>query len=360
MKLVIRGVLTTTSVVHQTAPETKGLQMKTNVYTCNGLLRGVPYVTANSVRGMIRRAAASLVLEQLEKTTGVISKNLYLSIVRGSFGRSAIYAGGLTFSQAVSAAKHPFAGLFGGGSLMLRSPWRIERDLIPVMTATAPLLPHEVQHAAIECVNPNDLLTISLMAPRDDFARLTDDARSVVEDVEAAYADHMANKKAQSAAKKADDTQSKDDLDNFATTECIVPGVPLYLGMTTSDITPAQAGMLLSGLLIWARNNALGGGSARGRGSFIPKLSLSIDGKQITDHLLTGDAPDLLLANVKEINDCLKACGDDLEATVSAAALNHVFPSEAKKEAKEPKVKALKVKAAAAPATETGDVGGAA
>lgn len=342
MKIVIRGVVTTTSLTHQTAPESKGQQMKTNVFTGNGLLRGVPYITANSVRGLIRRAAATLVLEQLEKTHGFISKNLYLSIVRGSFGRTAINAGGLTFSQAVSAAQHPFAGLFGGGSFMLRSPWRIERDLIPVIAATAPLLPQEVQHAALDCNKPEDLLTFSLMAPRDDFARLPEGARAVVADAEAAYSDHMANKLAQSAAKKDDDTKSKDDLDNFAMTECIIPGVPLYLGMTTSDITPAQTGMLLNGLLIWARNNALGGGSARGRGGFIPKLSLTIDGKKITDDLFTGDAPELMLADCKDVNECLKACGDDLAATVSAATLENVFPSESEK--KEEKIKKLKGK----------------
>lgn len=343
MQLIIRGVATTTALTHQTAPESKGLQMKTQIQTPNGMLRGVPYITANSVRGLIRRAAATLVLEQLEKTHGFISKNLYLSIVRGSFGRTAINAGGLTFSQAVKSAQHPFAGLFGGGSFMLRSPWRLERDLIPVITSTAPLLPRSVQHAALSCTRPEDLLAFSLMAPRDDFARLPEGARGVIADIEAAYADHMANKLAQSAAKKGDDSLSKDDLDNFAMTECIVPGVPLYLGMTTQDITPAQTGMLLSGLLIWARKNALGGGSARGHGSFIPNLSLTIDGKKITDDLLTGDAPELLLADCKEINDCLKACGDDLEATVSAATLEYVYPSDAEK--KEAKIKKLKGKA---------------
>ena len=352
MQLLIRGAVTTAAHTHQTAPEGAGVQLKTNVMTAVGLLRGLPYITANSVRGMIRRHAARVLFFRLIAAGQTVSRNLYLSIVRGSFARSGLQAGGATYSQMAAAAHNTFAGLFGGGAFMFRSLVRLESDLVPILTQNRPLLPQSVQVYAVDA-QPADLVVSLPMAPRDDFARLPADARDVVTGVGEAYNEHMSTKAQQSAAKRLGESSSSDNLDNFTTTECIIPGVPLYLSISTEPVTKAQAGLLLLALLGWANKNALGGGSARGRGSFVPNLALSIDGKPIVGNIFVGDAPNLTLADSPEINSLVAACEAALPVDGTPEALGDAFPSEIpeKKPKAEKKPKGPKAtKGASAPA----------
>ena len=343
--LVIRGTLTTTGLTHQTAPGGQGEQIKTAVATPEGLLRDVPYITSNSVRGLIRRAAADLLLEKLAQSKGQIHRNLYLSIVRGSYARTGVDAGGASYEKQLAAFSHVFAGLFGGGAYMYRSPWRIERDLLPVLEAYKGNFPFEVQARALNAT-PWQIITKTVLAPRDDFAQLPSMARQVVGDLQNSYNEHMGTKIEQSTAskvaKEAGEKTKKDDLNNFAETECIIPGVPLYLGMTATNVTPAQAGLLLLGLNRWVNRNALGGGSARGRGAFIPNLSLSIDGELVVDHLLVGDAPDVQLAQDPRVQQLVEACNAEIISAATPESLANVYPIELGKDTKEKKTKKAK------------------
>jgi CRISPR type IV-associated protein Csf2 len=331
MKVMVQGVVTTTGLTHQTSPEGDGQHIKTSMLTKTGILRDIPYITANSVRGLIRRAAAELVFEQLCADGMQISRNAYLSVVRGAFARTGIKAGGANFEEMAAARSHVFAGLFGGGVYMYRSAVRMERDLYPILAATAHLMPREVQQDAVELL-PRDLLTQAILAPRDDFARLPQAAREVVKDLSVAYSEHMATKERQAAAKDAakaeGKNEKKDDLDNFGTTQCMVPGVPLCFGVTASNINAAQAGLLLQGILRWANTNALGGGSARGRGTFTARLVLTIDGKLVTSNLLVGEAPELRLAQCEEITALVQACAEALKTDATPQSLSLVFPSD--------------------------------
>lgn len=332
VQLVIRGVVTTTSLAHQTSPSEPGMQIKTNVMSSTGLVRGVPYITANSVRGLIRRAAADLVFERLAESKSRIHRSLYLSIARGAYSRTGVQAGGATIEQMLAATDHVFGGLFGGGGFMHHSAFWMTSDLLPVARGTKDLMPADVQTYAVD-EDAWKLLTMSVLAPRDDFAILPPMAREVVQDVENSYREHMANKMDQAAASKAakdtaNEKVSKDDLNNFATTECIVPGVPLYFSIRTKAINEAQAGLLLLGLNRWANQNALGGGAARGRGSFAPSLSLLINGERITNNLLTGDAPLLELDEQPRIHKLIKACNDRLADDATPASLSVVYPIE--------------------------------
>ena len=96
MDLIIRGVVTTTSLCHQTSPEGKGTMMSTLCYSQASDKDGgpitLPYVTANSVRGLLRREAAELILDQVLKNKDLIDRNTYLSLVRGSFARTGLAA----------------------------------------------------------------------------------------------------------------------------------------------------------------------------------------------------------------------------------------------------------------------------
>jgi CRISPR type IV-associated protein Csf2 len=168
--IVIRGTLTTAALTHQTSPSGKGEQIKTDVLGPDGLIRGVPYITANSVRGLIRREAGHLVMERLQESQSKIHRNLYLSIMRGSYARTGIDAGGATYIQQLMASKHVFGGLFGGGGRMYRSPFRLERDLLPVLESYRGLFPFEQQSKAAN-VEHWKLLTKAVLAPRDDLER---------------------------------------------------------------------------------------------------------------------------------------------------------------------------------------------
>lgn len=324
MRLLIRGAVTTAAHTHQTAPDSPGAQLKTNVMTPSGLKRGVPYITGNSVRGMIRRHGARILFQQMGAQ---ISRPLYLSVVRGSFSRSGLQAGGATYLQMVAAAHNTFAGLFGGGAYMYRSLFRLESDLMPILFHNRALLPLSVQPFAIDA-EPRDLTVALPMAPRDDFARLPADARAVVSNLAEAYTDHMATKAQQSAAKREDASSSTDNLDNYTMTECIVPGVPLYFSISTEELTKAQAGLLLMAVASWANKNALGGGSARGRGSFVSNLALSVDGEVLTQNLLVGDAPNIHLAEHQVVADLVAACEAALVVDGTPQALGDAFPSE--------------------------------
>ncbi|HRQ48246.1 MAG TPA: type IV CRISPR-associated protein Csf2 [Rhodocyclaceae bacterium] len=359
----IRGVITLTAHAHQTAPDggAEGVtpQMKTGVF-CEGKKVDVPYISANSVRGMIRRAAGDVLMEQIEARGEQISRNVYLSIKRGSYARTGLDAGGATYMQMVAADKHPFAGLFGGGAHMYRSKLRIERDLYPMIASTRSLFPERYQAMCVEA-EPAQLLTKTLIASRDDFERLP--AGAFIENVEQAYLEHMAAKFGQNAAKKAQKAEARaegqgvvkseklktDDLNTFTQVECIVAGTPMYFGVTVSAPTDAQIGLLLNAIQRWANANALGGGSCRGRGSFKAALQLFSGSELLIENVLTGDAGSYELAAkaapyVAALEEAIT------EGMAEAATLSALYPTAIKKDDDETKGKKGKAKAAEAEA----------
>lgn len=348
--IVIRGVVTTTAMTHQESPDKKGGQMLGPVF-CKNVRYEVPYITANSVRGLLRRAAAKHLLQKLEELiaagkTGYsfISRDLYLSIVRGAYARTAISPNGPTFEQAAAAYTHVFAGLFGGGSRMHESRFRLERDLFPVLDITKGLMPVDVQGEALTAW-PKDLLASTLMAPRDDFERIPQE--NVVADLQNAYNEHMATKLVQKDVQEPSvdgvkpDGKTKDDLNGFTKIECIVPGVPLYFGLDVPNITDAQAGMVLMAIKTWINRNALGGGSQRGRGAFLPKLALYENGQSVAQNLFFGDAPNGALARHSRIAEMLDAMDRELEGAANPDLLLSIYPDDIKSKAGADKPKSI-------------------
>jgi len=343
----IRGVITLTAHAHQTSPDggVDGVtpQMKTGVFH-EGKKVDVPFISANSVRGMIRRAAGDVLIEQVQARGEQISRNVYLSIKRGSYARTGLDAGGASYMQMLEADKHAFVGLFGGGAHMYRSKARMERDLFPMVTATKALFPERYQ---AECVDaqPWQLLTKTLIASRDDFERLPQGA--FIENAEEAYQEHMAAKFGQNAAKKAQKAEAKadgqavvkseklktDDLNTYTQVECIAAGTPMFFGMTVNAPTDAQVGLMLAAIKSWANTNALGGGSSRGRGSFKAALSVYSGSEQLIDNLLVGDAGYYELS--EKANRFSAALGQELsEGIASAATLSRLYPTVVKDEPK--------------------------
>lgn len=337
----VRGILTLTAPTHQTSPnsKTEGLTstMKTSVLTSSGLLNNVPFVSANSVRGLIRRSAGGVIMKELARSKNQISRNMYLSILRGSFARTGINAGGATYQQLIAAQDHLFAGLFGGGANMLPSPVRMERDLYPMLDVLRNLFPARYQPSCA-VATPDQIVTQLLIASRDDFERLPED--DIIENAAEAYLTHMAAKfdanqakKDQKAAAKADGTRLNADeklktsaLNTFNLVEAIIPGTPLYFGITAKQVTEAQIGLLLNAITDWANRNALGGGSVRGRGSFAASLQLTEGDNVLCDNLLLGEASTFTLSSY--VDSFTQAMQAQLEEAALPASLNAIYPSE--------------------------------
>jgi CRISPR type IV-associated protein Csf2 len=343
--VTVQGVLTLTGHAHQTAagekPEGLAPQMKTSSILDGTLNEGesvanLPYFTMNSVRGLTRRACGGVIMRELERSENKISKNLYLSIMRGSFARTGIAKGGATYQQLIAEQDHLFAGLWGGGAYMYPSKISGTRDLFPMITATKFMFPQRYQEYCIN-VPASKLIARTMMAPRDDLNNLPE--YDVIENASDAYMEHMAAKfgankakKDQKAASKAEGKKVKigtaiksPDLDNYGEIESVIPGTPLYLGYTLKDVTDAQIGLFLSAVALWADRNVIGGGSARGRGSFSANLQVFEKGELLIDQLLTGDAPYYKLS--AGADPFVKAMKSQLEDAAKPAALESIYPS---------------------------------
>lgn len=341
--IAIRGVITLTAHAHQTSPsiEVEGVspQMKTSVLH-EGKLVEVPFITANSVRGMLRRAAASVLMDQIKYKGEQISRNVYLSIMRGSYARTGLDAGGASYMQMLAADAHPFVGLFGGGAHMYRSKVRIERDLFPMCATTRALLPERYQELCAD-VHPRQLLVRALIASRDDFERLPEGA--FIENQEEAYLEHMEAKFGQNVAKRIQKSDAKasgqavlksqklktDDLNTYTQVECIAAGTPMFFGMTLRSATDAQIGLLLRAIERWSNANALGGGSCRGRGSFKASLALTSGSETLIDSVLIGDAGSYVLSD--RAHGFIAALDEQLrDGVASAAVLSALYPTALK------------------------------
>lgn len=319
LTFAIRGVLRTTSLTHQTSPSGKGMQMSMQIPGIGNL----PFITANSVRGLLRRAAADVIYEKVQEKGNKISRDLYLSIARGAYSRTGINAGGATFLEAKAASTHVFAGLFGGGSLMFGSRLSMGRQLMPILELNKALMPQSVQCHALD-VEPWKLIVKTIMAPKDEFEKLPQ--YNVVENLEAAYMEHQATKIEQRNENAGDTKTTKDDLNNFAEIDCIAPNVPLYFDLQGTNVTPAQVGLVLVALQSWINRNALGGGKARGQGAFLPSLELIVDGKTVVQSLFAGDAPFATLAEHPAIYQYQAALGVEIDAASEPELLAMVYP----------------------------------
>ena len=347
----IRGTITLTAMAHQTSPDgkTDGLtsQMKTALISWQGgvgkLRPNVPYITANSVRALTRRAAGAVLMEELYRAHNQISRPMYLSIMRGGFARTGINAGGATWKQLNAAQDHLFAGLWGGGANMYQSKVRMERDLYPMLECLRRIFPAREQAGCIDAT-PEQILGRTLIASRDDFERLPQ--FDVIENYAAAYEAHMgakfgANlaKREQKASAKADgvylndsEKLKTDDLNTFTMVETIIPGTPLAYGITLEKVTDGQIGLMLNAIAAWANRNALGGGSVRGRGAFAASLHMLEGENTLAEQLFTDDAPNYKLS--AQVEHFTKAMRDEIVQASLPTTLNAIYPTEiaAKKE----------------------------
>lgn len=360
-EIQILGTLTLRSAAHQTSPDdSKGgnsAQIKTAVITKEGRLEsGLPFITANSVRGQLRRFAAKRVLNAVLDNGQHVSRDTLLCVLRGATSRTGI-GQALTLDQLVKAREHVYAGLFGGGASMLPSDLRFNKDLLPLLRATEHLMPAAF---ASECnvtfnftdkegkygekgavvsrtVEPWMLTKQRILTGRDDLAAgrglqyLANPAAVFLAHVAEVAKTNREKNESKAAIQDAKDAGEKfageqkksSDLRGFNTFEMLIPGTKLAFDARSEAVTDAQIGMVLLALLDFCRADRLGGQVARGCGSFIPYLSLRVDGKVVLPTMFLGEAPNYQL--VPEAAPYVAAAEKAIKAT-TAADLDAIYP----------------------------------
>lgn len=308
MSLQIVGTLTLTTHAHQTAPDgrvgNRSDTIKTHVFSADGRRRKVPFITANSVRGLLRRMAAERVMDALDAP---ISRQLFHCLTRGAASRSGI---GLepTVTGLVEGQRNVFAGLFGGGPYMLHSRYTMG-PLLPAVSWTSHLLHPAVRDRVIDIdqltysgedgnVRDIPLTTEIILTGKDDLmaGKGQDRIENYQETLDAWLAevsggrDAKAKKKAAEKAAKASgeavdaETAAGRSVELMVCPliEAMLPGTPLQFSLRLKpSATDAQVGLALMAVRDWANRNELGGASARGFGRFEAQLALYDDNTEV-------------------------------------------------------------------------------
>lgn len=341
MAMEILGPLVLTSPAHQAAIMGRGEKGPRRTMTlpvfdaATGTSQQVPYITANSVRGRLRRLAAERVFAVFEAKNQTLSRDAFLAVSRGSTGRTDIDLHGAA-DAIVESARHVFAGLFGGGAAMLSSRFSVA-PLLPLLESTAGLLPNALQRFVLpassyttsrevdgQTKQTTQLTAGMLWTARDPLmdgqgSRIVEDYAGTLADWLGAMEAEAAEHKAAAAKKKSkeasgektdedDEAGSKSALKNFGEIRVIPPGMPLQFAVATSTTaTLAQEGLLLMAIQDWCKLNSVGGGAARGMGRF--------NARGLTVHLEGGDPVPLFDGNGYELN--VKA--QEISARIDAA-----------------------------------------
>lgn len=354
----IRGILTLTSPAQQSDPEKNGNHTKLlgqTVQTEMGRVF-VPTISANSVRGVDRREAATFIEDSLKKRGLTLPRDTYMSIVRGAMSRTGMKTGSATLAATVAARRNAFVGLFGGGAYMFPAKFRMRNSLIPMVSETKFMFPSAYQAHCQGSAANEGIVTQLLLTGRDDMMAGKGDG--VIANHAEAFVEYASRANEAGAAKKAQKESARasaqageraaiepaakgESLATFATLDAIIAGTRLYFDAAIDNPTEAQVGLALLSLLGWANANALGGGTVRGRGSFIPSLSLMRNGQTLVESIFIGDAPGLSLAKHPIIEAATAAAMAELDA-LTPEELQLVYPSstEPDKPAKKSKGKA--------------------
>jgi CRISPR type IV-associated protein Csf2 len=280
ISIVIKGVVTTTSPAIQVSPSSDGSTTAMNIAHANGSDL-VPYISANSVRGRIRRQAANRVFQSLANRGLRIDRRHFLSIVRGQYGRSSI-GGNSSYASQVEATRNVFAGLFGGGTMMIKSKFQAG-NLIPLISGvTDALVPSGVTTANM-LKSVRDARTKLLLTARDDLATIP--AFDILEGGAQAWEDHQVEAGQERTAVSEDGKSvdlGKNSLRMIVESWAIAPGVPLTFMIRADNLTKAQAGLLLHSVNDWCMTNEIGGMASRGYGHFAANLQVNhiVDGRE--------------------------------------------------------------------------------
>jgi CRISPR type IV-associated protein Csf2 len=253
-----------------------------------------PSIPATTIRGMLRRGAASVIedhfaFEKNEK----ISYQAYMGMRCGAVsgkpdGTSA------SVEEILNAKNHVIYGIFGGGPRMLRGNLRAQ-DALPITLELieAGLISQRFYDYAVNGLSSRQMCSYNQVVRKDDFIGSAA-ASSRASDVVEGFDDLFAQKRKEELQRKADKA-SKDSgeepkaergVQALSFREDVIQGLP-FLFRLALDGTEAQVGLLLNALER-SLNNGIGGRDAIGRGQLAGSLKL-IDEDGNAFDALSGD-----------------------------------------------------------------------
>jgi CRISPR type IV-associated protein Csf2 len=301
----IEGVITLSTAMHVCEFDKPGEMMQKPIITAEGRFY-MPYFPANDLRGRLRRKAAYRIFAIWKKKGLTIPETLYLGMTCGvSSGNP---ENTKSVAEIVRANQNVYMGVFGGGTRMLRSGYRIQDlDVISQTCIDAGIVPSRLGESTVGGYIPVEYKDGKKIPIREGFKllhtynilRVDDIMRAVrIEEMEslivggneaiAAYqtsvlTERSENKAAKDIAKEtgiAAEKVARNRVENMQNFRAVAPGTPFYLRIDMADtLSSIQTGLLILCLRDLFEEGEFGGYVRLGLGKVaIREMRLMIDG----------------------------------------------------------------------------------
>lgn len=291
----------------------------------------IPVIPANTLRGGLRRAGATLVENALIARGEKLQLAALHSLRSGTpYGHPDKAAPKLT--EIAEAQRTPPLGVFGGGPRMVGGDLRVDTGM-PVISATLDrgLIPLGLSGQKVE----GRLTTYLWLRRADDVVTFVDheNAQRLVQDYpesldawQVLVGDHRDDDVMDEDAPREESAFRK--VAGFNAFEAVLPGVPFAVRYDLDTDYTANAGFLLLALQEFAKTQRVGGMARLGYGRFALDLHLLIDDAQSSIPLFirTQDAYELNLAD-PQIETMVKAALEWLDQVTAAQLHELLMPS---------------------------------
>jgi CRISPR type IV-associated protein Csf2 len=234
----------------------------------------VPVIAGNNIAGRLRRQAGTLVLRALEAKGESVNMSTFSVLMSGAVTGNPS-GEDLKYQEYEQARKHPYFGLFGGGTKMLPRNVRV-CNALPMIKVLAKdgigvlRHPHHEQQALD--MQPFETVNAWTFRRNDDLKDLShvEVAEATIKDFQAEFERRQAliiedqRKNAEGEARA-----SKTSTQTFSALEFVTPGLIFDLVFELDVANEAQVGLFLAALDNFAAEERLGGQSRNGFGQFV-------------------------------------------------------------------------------------------
>lgn len=234
----------------------------------------VPVIAGNNVAGRLRRQAGTLVLRALESKGESVNLSTFSVLMSGAVTGNPS-GEDLTYQEYEQARKHPYFGLFGGGTKMLQRNVRV-CNALPMLKVLAKdgigVLRHPHHEQQVLDMQPFETVHAWTFRRNDDLKDLShvELAEVTIKDFQSEFETRQARiiedqrKNAEGEAKA-----SKTSTQTFSALEFVSPGLIFDLVFELDVDNEAQIGLFLAALDNFAAEERLGGQSRNGFGQFV-------------------------------------------------------------------------------------------
>lgn len=306
----IHVILSTTSHINCAYPQDKNGTDTTTTLTVKKRVKNekIPYFPSNGLRGFFRRAIASRIIAALGKP---VTTDIYLGLNSGS-SPTGIDSAANSIEELMRASKHPYMGVFGGGSRTLMGRYA-PSDINPILSSTvnngvvsapehlvAPIVDSQIisQGDDVKMLSAFQLTEKRSLFKVDDISRGSNlvDITDKIEGGEGAIADHLMAVSDEQNKRKAQkqsgdgEVDKKRQISNILGVEGICPGVDMHFRIDLSpDLNEEQIGVILIAIKDWADTNYMGGWGRIGFGKFeIKAIEAIIPAQDIHESVVEG------------------------------------------------------------------------